>query len=138
MKIFQLIYASSATVQFKFGELKILTDKAAEFNKTKNITGLLVYGNYHFMQILEGPQENINSLYLKIAKDIRHTDLRILDYSQILSRKFSQWAMTSVDFNFNPLFEEITRHFFDGGSFEPYELGSRKASDIMSEYAKAI
>ena len=42
------------------------------------------------MQVLEGPQDTLNEIYLKIAKDERHTDLKILDYSSTLSKRFNQ------------------------------------------------
>jgi hypothetical protein len=136
MKMFQLIYASTPTVKFSFGQLKELAESASNSNNKKVITGLLVYGNGHFMQVLEGPQDTINEVYLKIAQDKRHTDLRILDYSSILSKKFNQWGMGSVDFNFNPSLEKITKEIFQSGHFKPYELKPREASDLMNEYAK--
>ena len=88
------------------------------------------------MQVLEGPQDTLNEIYLKIAKDERHTDLKILDYSSTLSKRFNQSGMGSVDFNFNPLFEKITKAAFQSNRFSPYELNPRDANDFMNEYAK--
>jgi hypothetical protein len=138
MKMFQLIYASKPAVKFSFDKLKELAESASESNKTELITGLLVYGNGYFMQVIEGPQDALNKLYLKIAQDDRHTDLRILSYKTILFKKFSQWGMGSIDFNFNPLCKEITKKVFPNSHFKPYELTPDQASDLMSEYAKCF
>jgi hypothetical protein len=136
MKIYQLIYASTATVKLKLGELKELAENASENNNRALITGLLVYGNGYFMQVLEGNQHSINELYLKISHDKRHLDLRILDYHVVSSTSFSQWGMGFVDFNFNPTFVEITKQVFQGGQFKPYDLKPREANDLINEYAK--
>jgi hypothetical protein len=138
MKIYQLIYASTATVKLKFGELKELAENASENNGKDLITGLLVYGNGYFMQVLEGTQHSVNNLYLKISHDKRHSDLRILDYNMVSSKSFSQWGMGSVDVNFNPEFVEVTKQVFQNSQFKPYDLRPREANDLMNEYARVF
>ena len=45
------------------------------------------------MQVLEGPDEAVNSLYEKIKSDPRHKDVSIISREQISARQFSAWEM---------------------------------------------
>jgi len=51
-------------------------------NSKFSITGVLLIKNGHFFQIIEGENQNIDILYTKIAKDIRHNGIiKLLDNS---------------------------------------------------------
>ena len=52
-----LIYASSATKAMSQDELKALLAKARTNNQRDNITGMLLYNDGNFLQVLEGEAE---------------------------------------------------------------------------------
>lgn len=88
----RLIYVSQATTLFDDAELAELAAKAAANNKTLDVTGLLMRVGNYFVQVLEGPAENVKKLYTKIAGDPRHGTVRTV-LKQDAERAFAQWSM---------------------------------------------
>ncbi|MDP3388648.1 MAG: phosphate-starvation-inducible PsiE family protein, partial [Methylococcaceae bacterium] len=70
-------------------------------NSAKNITGILLFSNNTFLQVLEGDEASVNSMYALIEKDPRHTDITIIEKQPIIERAFPYWSMgfESVDSN---------------------------------------
>lgn len=57
-----------------------LFDFVIKFNKDHNITGVLLYEDGFFLQVLEGETQLIKDLFQRIKRDQRHKDvLNILD-----------------------------------------------------------
>ncbi|MEW9799451.1 BLUF domain-containing protein [Alteromonas sp. CYL-A6] len=91
--VFQLAYLSHAIHPMKDSDLDILLVKARARNQSSNITGLLVYSDQTFFQILEGPEDKIKALFARIKEDPRHTGVIELAQRVIPSAMFSQWSM---------------------------------------------
>jgi hypothetical protein len=91
--LLSIVYASNAVQAFSDDDLITLLDKAKQFNETVNITGILLYKDGNFMQVLEGPDEAVLALYQAIQKDRRHSDVTTLLQNPITEREFSQWSM---------------------------------------------
>jgi len=68
---------------------------AKENNKVFNITGLLAYHAGNYLQVIEGPESNIDKLYQNILHDTRHTSVRILSEGKSLRRYFTNWRFES-------------------------------------------
>ena len=98
MKQSRLIYTSIATAEVVSNEtLRDLSGKAAAANAEHKITGLLILSGNRFLQVLEGPQRMINTLYRNIIRDARHHDVELITYEPISSRYFDDWTMRLVD-----------------------------------------
>jgi hypothetical protein len=93
MKQISLVYISKAAHPFKDKDLEILLAKAREANQKLKITGMLIYREDEFLQVLEGEKESVKMLYGKIQKDARHNNVKILLEENIYARKFDQWSM---------------------------------------------
>jgi len=89
----KLIYASRATHPMSDDDLTDLLSTARTNNQKHELTGLLLYCNQSFLQVLEGEPDRIEKLYSKIEADPRHTQLRLLYRAPIEQRKFSSWSM---------------------------------------------
>ena len=63
---------------------------AKAFNVQNEISGILVYKDQTFLQLLEGPQDAVQGLYRKIRKDPRHTDIQTLINAPTYNRYFPQ------------------------------------------------
>ena len=96
MALYEIIYTSLATRDLAPEELAQLLDKARAFNASQGITGMLIYHRREFMQLLEGEQEAVQSLYDRIADDSRHQQLRKIWDGPIHERGFSDWGMAFV------------------------------------------
>jgi len=95
----RLKYISRFVKPLSAEELTKLTENAAAKNKELGITGILMASGGIFFQVIEGPKENINSLFSEIVKDSRHEDILLLgsEQSPNLSRIFPDWAMKKID-----------------------------------------
>ncbi|RYZ83014.1 MAG: BLUF domain-containing protein [Proteobacteria bacterium] len=88
-----LIYTSVATKPFFEDELTELLNQSKANNQACGITGLLLYRDGLFMQLLEGPQEAVRDCYTRISADPRHRDILLLVEKPSNSRLFEDWAM---------------------------------------------
>jgi hypothetical protein len=62
-------------------------------NSKHGITGMLVYSNEVFIQILEGMKMNVDITYKIIESDDRHQNIKVLFEQDINERCFPDWAM---------------------------------------------
>ena len=62
-------------------------------NQAKNITGMLIYGEGTFIQVIEGNDGDLENLYKKIELDPRHKNLIKLTEGTLKKRNFSDWSM---------------------------------------------
>ena len=91
--MFYLIYVSTALKPFDSSELLELLTQAKENNSKLGVTGMLLYKYREFLQILEGDESVVRSLYEKIAKDPRHEGCVVVDEGNHPEREFDNWAM---------------------------------------------
>lgn len=88
-----IIYLSRATVAFNEQQLQQLLLQANRRNQALGVTGILLYGQEQFLQVLEGEQALVQTLYEHIQQDPRHRDVTTFADKQIGQRAFEGWAM---------------------------------------------
>jgi hypothetical protein len=88
-----LAYVSAGTHHFEQSELVNLLTFARDFNSKHDLTGMLLYVEESFFQILEGDAKTLHDLYSRIEKDTRHTHVIKLIESPVEKRTFSEWSM---------------------------------------------
>src|SRR3954465_12203500 len=88
-----LIYVSSAVQLFTTEELVALLEQARRKNARLGITGMLLYKDGNFMQVLEGEDETVRALAAEIERDRRHKAFTILTTDTIAERQFHNWSM---------------------------------------------
>ena len=93
MVMHQLIYVSSAAVKFTEEELKELLRRARDKNSALQLTGMLLYIDGNFIQILEGDKKNVIKLFDIIHLDPRHNGVLNLMEKTISERSFPDWTM---------------------------------------------
>jgi hypothetical protein len=91
--MFSLVYVSSATELFTPAQLDALLERSRENNAKRSVTGLLLYRDGNFMQLLEGDEATVQSLYRQIASDFRHHGCQVLLTSEADQRMFTEWSM---------------------------------------------
>ena len=70
--MFQIVYASSALQPFTKPELQALLEQARPKNDKLGVTGMLLYKDGNFMQVLEGEQDVVGKLVETIERAPRH------------------------------------------------------------------
>lgn len=91
--LYQLVYVSEAATEVTDGVLKDILASSRKNNPKKNVTGLLLYQNGRFVQVLEGPKEAVEEIYSVIEKDARHEHVRVMITNEIAQREFGNWEM---------------------------------------------
>ena len=94
-----LLYTSIATIPMAKDSLKDLLAKARDYNSLNEITGMLLFKDGNFMQVIEGDETAIKSLFEKISKDSRHRDILVLKEGKLQEKMFSNWSMGFRDLN---------------------------------------
>lgn len=92
-QLYQLVYLSSSTGQYSPEDLKEILSVSRRNNSAINVTGLLLYHDGNIIQFLEGEEDSINSLYDRIARDVRHKGILPLLRRKIDRRDFGTWSM---------------------------------------------
>lgn len=91
--MFELLYTSVSAGKMSDSDLISLLDQSREKNKRLAITGMLIYHNREFVQILEGEKNAVQELYQTIADDDRHTSVKVFYEGEIKARAFQDWTM---------------------------------------------
>lgn len=74
-------------------ELEGLTADCQRRNGQCNVSGLLLYSDGHFMQLLEGPQTTVADVFARISTDARHHNIQQLHFAACQARLFPGWEM---------------------------------------------
>ncbi|KXF79953.1 BLUF domain-containing protein [Enterovibrio coralii] len=88
-----IVYTSQATTDFDKESLKSLLLQCRINNKKKNVTGLLLYKNREFIQVIEGEDEDVEETFKHIKTDPRHDGVEAILKERIDKRFFPFWAM---------------------------------------------
>ena len=91
--MYELIYISVATKHMDESDLSRILNVARGFNAKNNITGMLIYAEREFVQLLEGEKEDVLALYNKIKNDARHSGVKLFHQGDIETRTFKKWSM---------------------------------------------
>lgn len=91
----QYLYISTAPTLSR-DEVEAILATSARNNPARDITGLLLYNGRNFLQLLEGEEENLVTLMLRITEDERHSGITVLDRRNIDERACPDWAMKRV------------------------------------------
>jgi len=123
-----LAYSSVGSRRFAQSDLVDLLSFARKFNESNGLTGMLLYVDGAFFQILEGSTATLHDLYSRIEQDSRHSHVMKLIEIPIEKRTFSEWSMgfakvTRKDLATIPGLNDFFGH---GLSFAELEEGKAK------------
>ena len=91
--IYSIVYASSARWHLSDIELEDILRKSRLYNESHAISGLLLYADGNFLQVLEGDKQAVQKLYDRIEIDNRHCGvIRLMELSSE-ERNFEDWSM---------------------------------------------
>lgn len=92
----QLIYKSRSITDISLDFVEDILMIATTFNRSRKITGLLLYNKDIFIQFLEGAPDDVSVVLNRIYNDVRHTDLTTL-YTGYSDRRFyPHWSMAAL------------------------------------------
>lgn len=93
MPLTSLVYISVADHQMEPDELLTILDSANRNNPEHGLTGMLLYQNGFFIQVLEGEASDVDLMYERILNDDRHHHIVLVEKVEISERAFGNWTM---------------------------------------------
>jgi hypothetical protein len=97
--MYSLVYVSSATTAFSDADLATLLEKSQRDNALRDISGMLLFRDGNFMQLLEGEQQAVDALFKKIVLDSRHAGAIKMLNGDVEARSFPDWSMAFRNLN---------------------------------------
>ena len=89
----ELSYLSEAVSDMSFLGLMRLLESARAFNQKNGVTGILLYDNQQFGQIIEGEHANVMKAWKCIQEDRRHHRVELLEIREITERNYPDWLL---------------------------------------------
>lgn len=92
-QLLSVAYSSEATRSYSDDELQELLESSRSRNASVAVTGMLIYRDGRFLQVVEGPESVVRDLLARIVKDTRHENVRFLLSEHVHRRSFTEWTM---------------------------------------------
>ena len=89
----QLLYVSNTAHNISVGDLDDILTESRRNNAMLGITGLLLFIDGGFLQILEGEERAVRELYTRVATDPRHANTHLMLDREVPCRAFPEWNM---------------------------------------------
>ena len=126
----QLIYSSDACAPMDTAALQSILASSRMHNAEDAITGLLLYSNGRFLQVLEGASDALDVAYSRIANDPRHEHVRTVLCRRVVVRDFPDWSMacrvlSAEDVAAHPEFNDFFSSSFDERRFREFASPAR-------------
>ena len=123
-----LVYISTATHMLNQDELLDILGVSRTNNEKNNLTGMLLYGEGVFIQVLEGDEQALEQTYSVIERDDRHRSIIKMTEGNITARNFPNWRMGFKAANANELAEFDTYI----NPRQPGFLSSEKSNTVIN------
>lgn len=123
-----LVYVSTAKKMMEDADLLELLTQSRERNLKHNITGVLLYSEGTFMQVLEGERDDVYKIYGSIEQDLRHRNIIKLITGPADQRVFPNWSMAFASVNADTL--EVIEGYFNSAK-QSFEDDSKHSTVIM-------
>jgi Sensors of blue-light using FAD len=126
--LFRLAYYSANLIKQstppRQSELRKIVASARLNNRSRGITGGLMFNRDYFGQVLEGEREAVSELFCSIAKDPRHRSVVIVEATAVDERKFNRWAMGLAEKNETA--EKLNFQFGFQRGFDPTQISANE------------
>lgn len=91
--IYHLAYFSNSTERLSVEQMEKMLVKFRQRNQKRGITGILLYLDRCFLQIIEGTKEGVEGLFNIIKDDPRHDEILRIFAGKKEERTFKDWSM---------------------------------------------
>jgi hypothetical protein len=91
--LIRIVYVSHEVRPLSTADLDALLEVSRRNNALLGVTGMLLYRDGDFMQVLEGEEDAVREIYRSIVADRRHSGILVLDDTPVPDREFAGWWM---------------------------------------------
>ncbi|MEO1198240.1 MAG: BLUF domain-containing protein [Pseudomonadota bacterium] len=138
MRLQRLVYVSKVRIPedlFEY-ELSRIVETARTFNSVNSLTGLLLYSDRYFMQLLEGDRGILTDLFANIHADDRHVKCELLSVGAIHCRTFADWDMACLGLHDVP--GRHLKRFCSDGHLNPFEMSPDAVIDLIYQLDQGL
>jgi hypothetical protein len=133
--MYRIIYLSSAVKYLSDEEIGMLLKQSRNRNRENNISGVLLYIEGDFLQVIEGEKEAIENIFENIKKDSRHKGIICVFNQKVEKREFPDWSMGFYKSNYENLrkicgFENLNKK-------ELFTINDKTVSIFLSTFIKS-
>ncbi|MGC4027874.1 MAG: BLUF domain-containing protein [Steroidobacteraceae bacterium] len=129
----RLLYASRAAQPPGAKLVAGVLAECQKHNPAHGITGILCYSDKVFLQVLEGGRDEVCETFNAIARDPRHTQVRLLSFEEIHERRFGGWTMGQV--NADKVNPSLLLKYAEKAELDPFALSGRASLSLLEELA---
>jgi len=91
--MFQLVYSSKPTATFEADDCAHILLQSRRNNPRDGVTGALIFTGWHFVQALEGEEEDVRRVFERVLRDKRHRAVECHFEGEIGAPEFGRWTM---------------------------------------------
>lgn len=89
----RLIYVSTAAQGIALPEVRHIVARAQIRNRQLDVTGMLLFMQGEFVQVLEGRRAMLDQVVQYISGDPRHHGIQLIERRRVSTRRFDRWHM---------------------------------------------
>jgi hypothetical protein len=124
-----ILYVSESNIGFSHAKdrLSNIVEYSRWWNGSVGITGALVFTEKHFVQFIEGSDEAIDDMLIKLNSDARHMNVVVIESVERHSRYFEEWDLAYSgpdDYIDRKLMGDLQKIDHSSGSIRADELRS--------------
>jgi hypothetical protein len=93
---YRLVYSSEASPGLAPAELEGMLAESRIRNAKHGISGVLVFVDGAFLQVLEGEKADVLDLMGRIERDPRHHGVKVFYEQEVDERAFESWSMAYI------------------------------------------
>ncbi len=129
-EIYEITYCSVASPDLSAEDIDDILQEAEKRNGENNVTGCLLYHHQEFIQILEGEEARVKTIYDKIARDRRHIAAAVLAEGKKEKRTFESWNMAYQELTDTEA-QQLTQKLFIGNFVTFSKLAEKDTIPVM-------
>jgi len=129
--MYYMLYISTAVKPMNYDDFSALLQQCRDSNHKRGITGMLLYQNGTFMQMIEGEKQVVLDLFDEILKDDRHTGVHTVLTGDIEKRNFEDWSMGFFNMDKAGEFPQYSDYINENLVLRSFEPGSQDAYEFM-------
>ena len=123
---YAISYVSTVAPNLPRKDIEKILEQSRDDNTKQNITGILLYSNGNFFQVLEGNKEDVLDLFSKIKQDDRHYDVLTIFKREVEQPKFQEYQVDFMSLDAAYKEQDLALYFSQVKNLNPSIQGSVK------------
>ncbi|TVZ27320.1 FAD-dependent sensor of blue light [Gillisia sp. Hel_I_86] len=133
---YAISYVSSVNPSLTEEKIQQVLNYSRNRNNENGITGILLYSDGNFFQVLEGKKELLESLFSRVKTDKRHQNVMVIFEKEVSLPKFDMYQSNFISLNSRFPSENIALYFSHIDKLNPKIQSSVRY--ILNKFAEGI